>query len=119
MEWYQVWEVVVVASRTDLAALPNRLIPGSSTRRMLRLPGESILDVVTDNIVLSSPYPDCSQAVNARFDLQSAHVITDTDTRSLQRKVVATLADGRKVLLRTKTSARDFEAAAPTPFVIR
>jgi hypothetical protein len=116
--WNQVWEVVALAEAVDVATLPQQFYHGGTTDKLVRVPADKLLDVVTDRTVMEDRYAPCPEAVNARFDRQSAHVITDLDTRSLHRKVVATLPDGRKVLLRTKTSARDFEAAAPTPFAI-
>lgn len=117
-EWYEVDEVAVLAQEVDLASLPTQSFPNSNTRRIVRIPADRILDVLVDRIVLSSPNPPCARAVNDRFDHQEISVVTDLDTLDVQRKVVGTLPSGRKLLLRTKTSARDFMAAPPTPGTI-
>lgn len=114
LEWYEVDEVVVVARASDVASLPTQFIPNSQTKKIARLPAATILDVLVSRYALSDPYPPCAQAVNFAFDHQELHVIGSPDPRSAHRKVAATFADGRPVLLRTKTSSRDFAADKAT-----
>lgn len=118
LHWYEVDEVVVVARASDVASLPTQFIPNSQTRKIARLPAATILDVLVSRSTINVPYAACAQAVNAAFDAQEFHGIGDPDPHSAQRKVVGTLPDGRPVLLRTKTSSRDFTADKPTPGTI-
>ena len=111
-------EVIAIAEFVDPRSLPTRFIPGT-TITLVRLPAERILDVAVHRRVLQESYPPCGESsVHPRFDRQDAHLLTDYDTRSMQRRVLRTLPDGRKILQRTGTSSRDFEAATPTPFAI-
>jgi hypothetical protein len=58
--------------------------------------------------------------VHPSIDAAQARVIANwsVDLRSIARRSIASLPDGRALLLRTKNSANDFVAATPTPGVV-
>lgn len=110
--------VVFLADPVDTAAIP-RAQPPSYTFQFARIPAERILDVLTyQSADYVYDYPLCGPSVNPRFDRQRGAFLTGEDRRTMQRKVASILPDGRRILLRTKTSARDFEARATSPFAI-
>lgn len=81
---------------------------------LVRIPGHKVLDVLTSAIDLTDLYPPCRVPVAERFDRQEIVAIKGIDTRSVQRRVLS-VVNGREMLLRTKTSSRDFRAFAPSP----
>lgn len=112
--YYETREVLVVADRLDVATLATARSP--SDHPLVRVPAASLLDVVTLYQDVLNRYPACGESsVHPRFDRQDAKLLTTYDTRSAQRRVIGSLPDGRRILLRTGTSARDLEAATPTP----
>ena len=112
-------KVLAVANPVDVGSLPIDYLP-VVTPRFWRIPAEKILDVLT-----ASPTPEleaahfqdalCARFVHERFDRQYAALIDPDALNGIQRRVFTTLPDGRKILLRTRTSARDFLAGAPSP----
>ena len=111
--------VVAVADPVDVSSLPVDYLPVLDPR-FWRIPAEKILDVLT-----ASPTPEreaakfqdplCERFVHESFDRQYAALIDPYALNGIQRRVFTTLPDGRKILLRTRTSARDFLAGAPSP----
>lgn len=106
--------VLALASSMDLPGLPSK--QGAGNRTWIRVPAESLLDVVTWGPV-SPSFETCGSPVHASIDAQQARLINDwsTDLRSIARRTITTLPDGRAILLRTKVSANDFAAAEPSP----
>ena len=112
-------EVLAVVDSVDVTTLPSQMHPALNVP-FVRVPTSRVLDVLYwTSSVLNSEYPECAeQPVPAALERQRNEALVPSDTRSLQRAVAYTLPNGRKVLLRTRTSARDFVAAAPTPFAL-
>jgi len=114
LTFHELQEVVAVAEFVDTATIPKQQ-PPSYTFQFARIPREKILDVLTTQTKYQVSYPACGPSVNPIFDRQRGVFLDDADTETIQRKVVGTLPSGRKLLLRTKTSARDFEVRPMTP----
>lgn len=111
-------EVIAIAEFVDVATLARRQ-QVNTTLELVRIPATALLDVAVHRRVFQESYPPCGESsVHSRFDRQDAHLLTNYDARSMQRRVLRTLPDGRKILQRTGTSSRDFEARAPTPFAL-
>lgn len=111
----------LIADSVDIASLPRDNLPVVNPQ-FVRIPAERILDVFSSwlrpelEVGINSR---CSEIVNAKFDRQSGAFIGEDATYGIQRRVFATLPDGRKILQRTKTSARDFQMLSPfTPSTI-
>jgi hypothetical protein len=114
----------VLADAVDVAALPHDNLPVVSPE-YLRMPAASLLDVFTTGKIpageaeaAASGWPLCPQIVNTRFDRQYANLYDRQVLRSMRRRVFGRLPDGRVILMRTRSSANDFELAAPTPGVV-
>ena len=116
LEFDQLEEVTAIAEPVDTAALPFTMMP-SYTFGWKRIPRDKILDVLTWQVAnYNYSAPLCGPSVNPIFDHQrGAFLNPGQEYRTIQRKVALVLPDGRKILLRTKTSSRDFQAAAMTP----
>lgn len=109
-------EVIAIADFVEVRSLPTRFIPGTTTT-LVRLPAERIIDVAVHRKEFQETAAPCGESsVHPRFDRQDARLLTNYDARSMHRKVLRTLPDGRRILQRTGTSSRDFEARTPTPF---
>jgi hypothetical protein len=120
MFWPENWPVVFLAMPVDTAALARSVDPvGGKTYE--RVPRAAILDIGQfefDLSAYSSSYPPCpTQPVNPNLD-QNSFFFTGVDGNSEQRQVANVLPNGRKILLRTKNSARDFFSAPGTPFTL-
>lgn len=104
---------LVLADQIDVGARDD--LPVNDPEHW-RIPGERILDVITA-IGTQPPAlaPYCQHLVHPKFDAQDVAAIDIEALNSIKRKVLATLPDGRRILQRTKTSARDFSAGVPTP----
>lgn len=115
-------EILALAEPVDVADLPVDFLP-VITPRFWRVPAAKILDVATFSLTpereaaLNSGGENapCEHMVHPSFDRQFAPLIDSHKRNAIARRLFATLPDGRKILQRTKTSARDFEARAPTP----
>jgi hypothetical protein len=106
-------DTAVLADALELEALPRDR--SLADQEILRIPADAVLDVVTwwlDRVLSAEP---CAWQVNERFDRQGARVWNGIDRVSMQRRPLLALPDGRVVLQRTRTSARDWMAAPPTP----
>jgi len=112
-------EILALADPVEVSSLPFDYLPVLDPL-FWRIPAEKILDVLT-----ASPTPEreaahfqdplCARFVHESFDRQYAALIDPNALNGIQRRVFTTLPDGRKILLRTRTSARDFLAGAPSP----
>jgi hypothetical protein len=113
--------VAGVAEPVDVSSLVKDNLP-VNTPRFWRIPKAKILDVVSVSPLPArealSLFPPCPQYVNATFDRQRAQLVDVLGANGIQRLRFTTLADGRKILQRTKTSSRDFVGRAPSPGVI-
>jgi hypothetical protein len=85
----------------------------------VRIPASQVLDVLYSHVTGLTPpaNPPCRVAVHPSLDGQMLNILPsiDPEDRGLARPVIYTQPNGQKVLLRTKTSARDFSLLAPTP----
>jgi hypothetical protein len=111
--------ITFVAESLTVAVLATDDLPVQSPR-YVRIPREKILDVFTTGntpeLEAASPFPLCAQIVHQNFDRQYANLEDTRDPqRSMRRRVFATLPNGRVILLRTRSSRNDFEAAPPSP----
>jgi hypothetical protein len=120
--------IVLVADPVDVNSLPRWYSPyarDAEHAEYWRIPGEKILDVLSAsptpeqeaNMTFLSP--QCPRYTHENFDRRHAPLLDPSALNGIQRKVFTTLPDGRKILLRTKTSARDFRAGRATPGEIR
>jgi hypothetical protein len=119
----QIREVIAIADSVDLTTLPRMTYATSTTSNdYVRIPSAKILDVLFSHATgLTEPaYPLCRVAVHPSLDRQmlSIRPAGDPQERSLARPVIYTQSNGQKVLLRTKTSARDFVLTPPSPSAI-
>lgn len=110
--WYELREVVVLADTLTFSSLVTGTTPTGNP--IVRIPAAKVLDVLTAAVDFTTTYPPCRMPVADRFDHQEIVAIKPIDTRSLQRRVLS-VVNGRELLLRTKTSSRDFRAFAPSP----
>jgi hypothetical protein len=113
-------EVIAIADAVDVTALPRMTYATSTSNNdYIRIPSAKILDVLFSHATgLTEPgYPLCRTAVHPSLDRQMLNLlpVDDPQERSLARPVIYTQPNGQKVLLRTKTSARDFVLAPPSP----
>jgi hypothetical protein len=111
--------VTVVANPVDVGSLPQENIPLLLSPEHWRIPGEKILDVLTASPTPAQEAnmtflpPQCPRYIHENFDRQRAAVLDPNRLGGVQRRLFATLPDGRKILLRTKTSSSDFVARYP------
>lgn len=115
--------VFAITEPLDVSGLPRDNLP-VAIPEYARAPRDAVLDVFASGMTpegetLPFLFTLCPELVNAFFDRQAASLIDDQDPYGIQRRVLFTLPNGRVVLQRTKTSARDFEARSPaTPGVV-
>ncbi len=112
--------IVAVSDVLDLESLPVN-IPIHQLNDHRRIPGEKILDVLSiaptpeQEAAMDFLSPKCPRFTHENFDRRHASLLDTYALNGVQRRLFATLPDGRKILLRTKTSARDFRAGPATP----
>ena len=112
------FEVLALVDDVDLATLPVQIHPALNVP-FVRVPTARVLDVLYWKSSGNTQYPECvEQPVPRSLERQRNGALEPSDSRSLQRAVAYMLPNGRKVLLRTRTSARDFYAATPTLFAL-
>ncbi|MEJ7812539.1 MAG: DUF4876 domain-containing protein [Gemmatimonadaceae bacterium] len=84
-----------------------------------RYPREKLLDVYSEWFapgVFDESLPECQPMIHPDYDRRRAALGAIADAGAVRRRVFAVQADGRVILQRTRTSARDFERVpAPTP----
>jgi hypothetical protein len=114
LSFYMTHPVLAIASNVDLANQPH--MDGGGNRTWVRLHRDALLDVATWGPATAT-YQTCGSPVHASIDAQQARLISNwsVDLRAISRRSVATLPDGRAILLRTRNSANDFIAADPSP----
>jgi hypothetical protein len=113
LRWEGLYGPAILADALDLAGLPRDR--SLADQEILLIPGDGVLDVVSWWLDREFPEAPCPRQVHERFDRQGARVWNGIDRVSMQRRPLLTLPDGRVVLQRTRTSARDWMAAPPTP----
>lgn len=93
-----------------------------SDSEVMRVPREQIMDALTTVSLYFRTRPDlhvCSQLVHRSMDRQFGWLISDVGNyweRSIGRRVLTTLDDGRPLLQNTRSSASDFVV---TPITLR
>jgi hypothetical protein len=109
--------VVVLADSMDVSTLPEDDVPVFTEPRHVRIPREKILDVFmttpTPAVESAYTYPLCPQGTNLYFEGQPANLRDLESPNTYRRRLLVVLASGRAVLMRTKTSANDFEGVVP------
>jgi hypothetical protein len=115
LSFYNTSPVLAIAHALDLTALPR--VTAAVGGEWVRIPRDAILDVVTWTPVQGSTAPSCGAPVHASLDGQQARLISNwsVDLRSITRRQVTAMPDGRAILLRTRSSGNDFIAADATP----
>ena len=108
-----------VANPVDVSSLPHSILP-SVEPDWVRMPASALLDVFSSSVTPAEEANEqyghtCGQQVSPAIDRQQATLSGGNDSVSINRKVLFQTSTGRKVLLRTRTSARDFELAKPNP----
>lgn len=113
LSYYSSQPAIAIADRVDLAALPQQQFSG---RTYVRVPATAIRDVITWGGA-NPTFPSCGSPIHPSLDEEQARVIDNwsSDFRSITRRHIGTLPNGRALLLRTRSSARDFIAAVATP----
>lgn len=112
--------IVAVANPVDVATLPQDNLPVLVPRHW-RVPRDKILDVLTvgptpEQEASFDFSPPCPRYINDVFDHQRALLVDETALDGIQRRLLAVLPDGRRLLQRTRTSSQDFFASfPPTP----
>ena len=109
------------ASPLDSTGSLTRASDGLSTM-LYRIPASHILDVASFAYtpeVLSrlaqtgSVLNNCVPWLSSAFDQSAAYLVDFVDPRSITRRSLGRTNDGREILQRTQSSARDFEHAIP------
>jgi len=106
---------LLVADAVNMNALDRDYLPVVNPE-WRRIPREKILDVFSSSMtpaIQAGLFPLCSENVHVVFDRQRAQLLDDNALYSIRRPVFATSTDGRRILQRTKTSARDFVGVLP------
>lgn len=116
---------VFLAKPTDLDAVPTWIQPYDGTT-YIRIPADAIIDAMAPLVDWTkdsyTPATRCAQALNKAFERLPGPAHWDGDgegaSYGLQRRVVAVLPDGRRLLQDTNTSMADFVRALGTPGTI-
>jgi hypothetical protein len=110
-----------LAEPVDLATLPRYIDPHSGTT-WVRIPRVLVLDASATTVDWTTqsyePLPACLEDMHAGFERLAGPAAAVSDVYeglSAQRRILAVLPDGRKVLQDTNTSMVDFVKAARTP----
>jgi hypothetical protein len=116
LAFYTLGPVLAIGDVVDMTNLPRQTGLVDPTV-YVRYPTSALLDVVTWTADIDPIFPSCGSPVHPSVDAAQARLITNwsVDLRSIARRSIGSLPDGRALLLRTKNSANDFVAAAPTP----
>jgi hypothetical protein len=109
--WWTYAGVAVLADVLNTDALERSR--DRADNEIVRIPADRVLDVVSYWSHGEWLRPPCPRQVHERFDQQGG--LLDIDPLAMQRRPLLTLPDGRVVLQRTRTSARDWMVAPPTP----
>ena len=109
-----------VAQALPLARDTNELARTtiSSGSTVFRVPRAAILDAVGVQVTEAheqfyGTFVSCYPFAAPHFERSPARLMDQTDPRPMRRKSLGRTADGREILQRTGTSARDFEQASP------
>jgi hypothetical protein len=112
--------VSVVSRATDPSTFSRAKLPPNATEHM-RIPRESILDAFTTTTQWFRTQVGsrvCPQLVNSGMDRAFGWLLGGDGhdwERSVSRRVLTTLPDGRAVLQNTRSSANDFAVTPITP----
>jgi hypothetical protein len=103
-------------SNVEELAVDDLPTPGGMHRGF---PVSSVLDILP---LLRYPHPDaaqhCAQVIHPTLDRAPLQSPPPGEIQSSRRRVLTTLAGGRVILQRTRTSALDFEHGTLTPGVV-
>jgi hypothetical protein len=112
--------VVVLARHTDIAALPKKLNWAGLEHRAI--PRSSLVDVIAFESALLPPVlVRCDRIVDGSIVANVPNILglgADPFLLSINRRVLYTRADGRKVLQHTRSSESDLILGPRTPGVI-
>lgn len=106
--------ILVLANPIDSSEYAKERIPALTAPSFWRIPRDRILDVVTTvgipSVEANRGYPLCSPMVLPKYDrAQGGFLGPDAAIFSFSRKAFGARSGGGTVLLRTRTSAQDFE----------
>lgn len=104
----------VLAAPVDSSEFAITDIPVLTPTRFWRIPAGRILDIVstigTPEREAAAPFPPCDPFVPAHFDRGRGELIgASTSVYSFARKSFGEGSAGNRILLRTRTTAQDFE----------
>jgi hypothetical protein len=109
--------IVFVADSLDPATLVHDNLPVNSPDHV-RIPASELLDVFTSIMkpgLETTLTPACPQLVNMEMDRAHAELLDYNTVDAIRRNTLLVTPSGHPLLQRTKTSARDFTTATPTP----
>ena len=108
------WVLMDGRARTDERIIAYPLFSGASTD-MLELPSQYRLDVLGVQYApgQSSPSLQCVPWTSPAYDRAPAALVDTHNPIAISRKTLGFTTDGREILQRTRTSARDFEYHQP------
>jgi hypothetical protein len=114
---YSTHIALALVDRINEVDLVTEVLPNGGIHQ--RIPLSSILDLIiagyTPEEQARKLYPYCQFLIHPDLDRQPAYNWDYNRPLSLRRRPLLTLPDGRVVLQRTRTSARDWEVTAPSP----
>lgn len=113
--------VPMIVLPLDPETLPVQFLTASTSPVEFRkVPLSHILDVFAWMPTLGPRFTPCRHMLGPAMsiDVETGRPVPDSFLRSTNRRVIGTTADGRKVLLRTRSSATDFEDGPRTPGTI-
>lgn len=113
--------ILFVADSVAVSKLPREDLPVQNPE-YVRIPRDKVLDVFTTTktpaleAATSIAFgPICAQLVHENFDRGYASLYDGRELTSMTRLVMTTLPDGRRLLLRTRTSRNDFVTGPRSP----
>jgi len=113
----------VGAAANPVTLLRAKTPPNGS--EYLRVPRAGMFDVMATGSTYQLNNPAntlCPQLLNVTMDRKAGWFVEDSPTdflRSLSRKILTTLPNGRVILQNTRTSANDFQRTPRTPGVVQ
>jgi hypothetical protein len=110
-------QVLYIADSFDPATLLHDNLPVASPDHV-RIPRDRLLDVFTTIMtpaLEATVTPACAQLVHGDIDGTHAQLLDYNTVDAIRRHTLFVASSGESVLQRTKTSARDFTTATPSP----
>jgi hypothetical protein len=116
------WDRVGSATLTRVSPPPIGAVPGPNQFQLIGIPREDVIDVISlgDSpgyraLMATTSLGDvqpCDPALESVFDRSPAPISDYRTPVASRRRSIGRTADGRLILMRTRTSARDIEAVS-------